>query len=84
MQEVKQTEIKEKPRMKANVFNKGRAVVYLQDNQFIGFVEPQGASEIKGSARDAGLIVEDYGSWFNVVYRPIKKISSKELMSYEK
>lgn len=45
-----------------------RQIVYLQDNLFIGFVEQAGADEIKGSARDAGFKVEDFGSYFNVVY----------------
>lgn len=63
-------------------FNRDKAVAYLQDGQFMGLVEKEGASEIKGSARDAGYLVEDYGDWFNVVYKPIKKIASKEIIHY--
>lgn len=52
-----------------NRFDVGKAVAYLQDGQFMGFVELKGAKEIKGSARDAGFKVEDYDSFFNVVYK---------------
>jgi hypothetical protein len=41
-------------------------VVFLQNNEFMGFVEPVGADEIKASARKAGYEVADYGSYFNV------------------
>jgi hypothetical protein len=50
----------------------GKAIAYLQDGEFMGLVEREGASEIKGSARDAGFIVEDFGCFFNVVYKSIK------------
>jgi hypothetical protein len=63
-------------------FDEGKAVAYLQDGQFMGLVEREGASEIKGSAKDAGYLVEDYGDWFNVVYKPIKKIARKEIIQY--
>jgi hypothetical protein len=41
-------------------------IIFLQDNQFMGLVEPIGADEIKVSARKAGYEVADYGSYFNV------------------
>jgi len=63
-------------------FNRDKAVAYLQDGEFMGLVEKAGASEIKGSAKDAGYLVEDYGDWFNVVYKPIKKIARGEIIQY--
>jgi hypothetical protein len=48
----------------------------------MGFVEREGAQEIKGSARDAGYVVEDYGCFFNVVYKPIKKMAKSEVIVY--
>jgi hypothetical protein len=63
-------------------FDVDKAVAYLQDGQFMGFVEQAGASEIKGSARDAGFIVEDFGCFFNVVYKPIKKMAKSEVIVY--
>jgi hypothetical protein len=64
-------------------FNRDKAVAYLQDGQFMGLVEEAGASEIKGSAKDAGYLVEDFGDWFNVVYEPIKSKAKTELLQYE-
>jgi hypothetical protein len=43
-------------------------MVFLQDNEFMGLVEPIGAEEIKGSARKAGYTVELGDCFFNVVY----------------
>ena len=57
-------------------------IVYLQDNQFMGLVESEGAKEIKGSAKDAGFIVEDYGCFFNVVYKTIKEMAKDEVIQY--
>ena len=51
-----------------------KMVAFLQDNLFMGFVEPAGAEVIKQSARDAGFEVEDNGSHFNVVYSPIQRV----------
>jgi hypothetical protein len=51
-------------------------IVYLRDNEFMGFVEKAGADEIKGSAKDAGYEVEDYGTYFNVIYAPIVKVEA--------
>ena len=45
-------------------------VAYLQDNEFMGFVENAYAEEIKGSARDAGYEIEDYGSYFHIIFAP--------------
>jgi len=44
-------------------------IAYLQDGEFMGFVEKQGAEEIKGSAKVSGYVVEDHGHFFNVVYK---------------
>ncbi|HVH96675.1 MAG TPA: hypothetical protein VM682_07015 [Bacillus sp. (in: firmicutes)] len=50
-------------------------VAFLQDNLFMGFVEPAGAEVIKSSARDAGFEIEDNGLYFNVVYSPIQRLN---------
>ena len=59
-----------------------KTVGYFQDGEFMGFVELEGAKEIRGSAIDAGYLVEDFGDWVNVVYEPIKKIARKEIIQY--
>lgn len=63
-------------------FDVGKAVAYLQDGQFMGFVERAGAQEIKGSARDAGFLVEEFEDWFNVVYESIKSKAKTEAIVY--
>lgn len=66
-----------------------KTVGYFQDGEFMGFVELEGAKEIRGSAIDAGYPVEDFGDWFNVVYEPIKSKSKsnakveQEIIQYE-
>lgn len=59
--------------------NQSKMVVYLQDNKFMGFVEPKGAEMIKADARAYGCPVEENGEecWFNVVYTAVKKVASK-------
>ena len=54
-------------------------IAYLQDNQFMGFVEPAGAELIKADARAYGCPVEESeeGGYFNVVYTAVKKVASK-------
>lgn len=44
-------------------------MAFLQDNLFMGFVEPAGAKEIVRSARWKGYTVEEFDSYFNVVLR---------------
>lgn len=48
---------------------KGEWVAFLQDNLFMGFVEPAGAKEIMRSAIWKGYTVERFDSYFNVVLR---------------
>lgn len=65
-----------------NKLDMNKTVGYFQDGEFMGFVELDGASEIKGSATDAGYLVEDFGDWFNVVYEPIKSKAKQEEIVY--
>lgn len=51
-----------------NVLSQEDEIAFLQDGEFQGFVERDGAEEIKGSARSKGYKVEDMGHTFNVVY----------------
>lgn len=69
-------------RQDMNKLDMNKTVGYFQDGEFMGFVELEGAKEIRGSAVDAGYLVEDYGDWFNVVYKPIQKIARKEIIQY--
>ena len=64
-----------------NTFDQSKAIAYLQDSEFMGFVEEAGAREIKGSAKDAGFVVEDYGYFFNVIFKPIKEIAKEEVFN---
>jgi hypothetical protein len=56
------------------VIHSHRFIGYFQEDQFIGFVEEAGAEEIVGLAKDGRYVVEDFGDWFNVVYKPIQKV----------
>ena len=51
-----------------NVLSQEGQVAYLQDGEFIQFVQKEGAEEIKRSAVANGYEVEDYNLFFNVVY----------------
>lgn len=51
-----------------NVLSQEDEIAYLQDGEFLGFVEQRGAEEIKRSAKALGYEVEDMGQLFNVVY----------------
>jgi len=70
-------------RQEMNKLDMNKTVGYFQDGEFMGFVELEGAKEIRGSAVDAGYLVEDFGDWFNVVYEPIKSKAKTELLQYE-
>ena len=52
-----------------NYIDESKSIAYLEDGEFVQFVEYEGAREIKGSAKDAGFNVEDFGCFFNVVYK---------------
>ncbi len=56
-----------------------RFLDYCQEDQFIGFVEEAGAEEIRGLAKDGGYAIEDYGCYFNAVYKSISivKVAAK-------
>ena len=53
--------------------DKGKMIAYLQDNLFMGFVEPAGAEVIKKDAKAYGCKVEDNDEdgYFNVIYTAI-------------
>jgi hypothetical protein len=65
-----------------NKLDMNKTVGYFQDGEFMGFVEKEGASEIKGSAKDAGFLVEEFEDWFNVVYESIKSKAKEEAIIY--
>lgn len=62
-----------------NVLSQEDEIAYLQDGEFLGFVEQRGAEEIKRSARGLGYEVEDMGHLFNVVYEKGIHILTDEL-----
>ena len=56
-----------------------RFIGYFQEDQFIGFVEEAGVEEIRGLAKNRGYSIEDYGCYFNIVYKSISlvKVAAK-------